>query len=64
MEVHSGINPYYEAAINHMQDQLNYLEKAIGRKMTAEEKDNIYEFFQTLHPRTREDFEDKFGPLL
>lgn len=58
------INTYYEAAINLMHNQLAWLEKAVGRELTADEKDNIYEFYQTLHERTREEFESRFGPLL
>lgn len=57
-------NPFYEAAVNHMAAQLAYLEKLVGRPITEEEKENIYEFYQTLHIHTREEFEDKFGPVL
>lgn len=57
-------NPFYEAAVNHMANQLAYLEKLVGRPLTDEEKDNIHEFYQGLHPRSKEEFEDKFGPLL
>lgn len=57
-------NPFYEAASNHMANQLAYLEKAIGRPLTEEEKENIHEFYQSLHPRTKEDFEERFGQLL
>ena len=57
-------NPFYEAAVNHMADQLAYLEKLVGRPITDEEKDNMYEFYSSLHPRTKEAFEDHYGPIL
>ena len=57
-------NPFYEAAANLMHNQLAYLEKAVGRPLTDEEKDNIHEFYSKLHQHTRDDFEDRFGLLL
>jgi hypothetical protein len=57
-------NPFYEAAVDLMHNQLAYLEKLVGRPLTADEKDNIYEFYKGLHPRTKESFEEKFGLLL
>jgi len=57
-------NPFYEAASNLMHIQLAYLEKAVGRELTADEKDNIYEFYQTLDSRIQDGFEDEFGSLL
>jgi len=47
-----------------MHIQLAYLEKAVGRELTADEKDNIYEFYQTLDSRIQDGFEDEFGSLL
>jgi hypothetical protein len=58
-----SVNPFYEAAVNHMHNQLNWLEEAVGRPLTLGEKENIYEFFQGLHPRTKEEFQDIFGPV-
>lgn len=57
-------NAFYEAAVNHMANQLAYLEKLVGRPLTSDEKENIYEFYQGLHPRSKEEFEERFGPLL
>lgn len=64
MDVNSGINPYYQAATSLMEAQLAFLEDSIGRQLTSDEKDNIHEFYMTLHVRTREEFEDRFGSLL
>jgi len=57
-------NPFYEAAVNHMAAQIAYLEKLVGRPITDEEKENMYEFYQGLHPRTRESFEEHYGSVL
>jgi hypothetical protein len=58
------INQFYEAAVNHMAIQLAYLEKAIGRSITDEEKENLGEFVRGLDRKTREDFEEKLGSIL
>lgn len=47
-----------------MHTQLAYLEKAVGRELTADEKDNIYEFYQTLDSKIQDGFESEFGSLL
>lgn len=60
----NDINPFYESAINHMHIQLAWLEKAVGRPLTDEEKDNLRQFVKSLHPSTQYEFEDKFGPVL
>jgi hypothetical protein len=57
-------NPFYEAAVNHMAAQLAYLEKLVGRPLTEEEKENIHQFYQGLHPRSREAFEERYGAIL
>lgn len=57
-------NPFYEACANHMANQLAYLEKAVGRPLTEEEKENIHEFYDKLHPRSKEAFEERFGSIL
>lgn len=57
-------NPFYEASINHMANQLAYIEKLLGRPLTDDEKDNIHEVYDRLHPRSKEEFENKFGKLL
>ena len=57
-------NPFYEAAINHMANQLAYLEKLVGRPLTEEEKESPQEVFNRLHPRNKEEFLEKLGPLL
>jgi hypothetical protein len=58
------INQFYEAAVNHMAIQLAYLEKAIGRSITDEEKDNMGKFFKGLDRKIKEDFESEFGRLV
>lgn len=55
------INPFYEAAINHMSIQLAWLEETVGRPLTDDEKDNLRKFVKSLHPRNQEEFEDRFG---
>ena len=57
-------NPFYEAAINHMDAQLNYLEQAVGRSLTDEEKNNLGLFFEGLDRKVREDFQEKLGSIL
>lgn len=47
-----------------MHTQLIYLEKAVGRELTADEKDNIYEFYQTLDSKIQDGFENELGPLI
>lgn len=59
-----AFNPFYEAAVNHMSVQVNYLEELLGRKLTVDEKDNIYEFYSLLNPDVRSKFEASLGPLL
>lgn len=59
-----NLNPFHEAAINHMADQLAYLERLIKRPITDEEKDNIHEFFEELDSKVQDSFRDKFGDLL
>lgn len=62
--MNSNYNPFYEAASNLMHTQLIYLEKAVGRELTADEKDNIYEFYSELDSNIKSNFEDEFGALL
>ena len=57
-------NPFYEAAINHMDAQLNYLEQTVGRSLTDEEKNNLGLFFEGLDRKVREDFQEKLGSIL
>lgn len=58
------INPYYEAAVNHMTVQLNYLEELIGRELTVDEKDNLHEFYLTLPPNIQAEFETHLDRLV
>lgn len=59
-----AINPFYEAAVNHMTVQVNYLEELIGRSLTVDEKDNLHEFYLTLPPNIQSEFESKMGYLV
>ena len=57
-------NEFYQAAVNQMTVQINYLEKLIGRSLTDDEKDNIHEFFSNLDLNTQSKFEAQVGSLL
>lgn len=63
MEVR-GMNPFYSAAVEHAENQINYLEELLNRQLTEDERENIHEFLAGLDEDIQFQFENKIGRLL
>lgn len=57
-------NPFYQASVDQMYLQINYLQELIGRELLDFELDNMHEFYSTLDPKLKDMFESRVGPLV
>ena len=58
------MNEFYEASVERMHTQINYLQELIGRNLTDDELENLHEFFSNLDPSIQHQFVSQVGDLI
>lgn len=54
----------HQQIVEHMAIQISYLEKLLGRALEDSELDSLSEFFDSLDPELKDQFEVKVGLLI